>query len=69
MNSSRNFWPVVREQYIYALFTDPQILFFINFFIKNRFYSITYTFENYFITVFLVFNFNKISSIQTDFKY
>ena len=51
MNSSRNFWPVFREQCIRALFTDPQISFFINFFIKNGFYSTIYTFKIYFATV------------------
>ena len=51
MNSSRNFWPVFCEQYICALFTNPQISFFINFFIKNGSYSTIYTFKNYFATV------------------
>ena len=51
MNSSRNFWPVFCEQCIRALFTDPQISFFINFFIKNGFYNTIYTFKNYFATV------------------
>ena len=51
MNSSRNFWPVLREQYIRALFTDPQISFFINFFIKNGSHGTIYTFKNYFATV------------------
>ena len=68
MNSSHNFWPVFREQFIHALFADPQILFFINFFIKNGFHSTIHTFKNYFATVFSVFNFNKISYIQTDPK-
>ena len=44
----------------------PQTLFFINFFIKNGSHSIIHTFKNYFATVFSVFSFNKISSIQTD---
>ena len=39
------------EQCIYALFTDPQISFFINFFIKNGSHSTIYTFKNYFATV------------------
>ena len=65
MNSSRNIWPVLREQCIRALFTDPQISFFINFFIKNGSYSTIHIFKNYFVTVFSVFSFNKISSIQT----
>ena len=51
MNSNRNFWPVLCEQYIRALFMDPQISFFINFFIKNRSHGIIYTFKNYFATV------------------
>ena len=51
MNSSRNIWPVFREQYTYVLFTDPQILFFINFFIKNGSHDTIYTFKNYFATV------------------
>ena len=51
MNSSRNIWPVFREQYTYVLFTDPQILFFINFFIKNGSHDTIYTFKNYFTTV------------------
>ena len=57
MNSSRNFWPVFREQYIRALFTDPQISFFINFFIKNGSHSTIYTFKNYFVTVISVISF------------
>ena len=57
MNSSRNFWPVLREQCICALFTDPQISFFINFFIKYGSHSTIYTFKNYFATVFSVFSF------------
>ena len=51
MNSSRNFWPIFREPYIRALFTNPQISFFINFFIKNGLHGIIYTFKNYFATV------------------
>ena len=51
INSSRNIWPVLREQCIRALFTDPQISFFINFFIKNGSHGIIYTFKNYFATV------------------
>ena len=45
------------EQCIRALFTDPQISFFIKFFIKNGSYDTIHTFKNYFATVFLVFNF------------
>ena len=54
MNSSRNIWPVLREQCIRVLFTDPQISFFINFFIKNGSHGTIYTFKNYFATVFSV---------------
>ena len=57
MNSSRNFWPVFCEQCIRALFTDPQISFFIKFFIKNGSHSTIHTFKNYFATVFSVFSF------------
>ena len=49
-----------------ALFTDPQILFFNNFFIKNGSHRTIHTFKNYFAIVFSVFSFSKISSIQTD---
>ena len=45
---------------------DPQTSIFSNFFIKNWFHGIIHTFNNYFATVFSVFNFNKINSIQTD---
>ena len=45
---------------------DPQTSLFSNIFIKNESYGTIYTFKNYFVTVFLVFSFNKISSIQTD---
>ena len=57
------------EQCIYALFTDPQISFFINFFIKNGSHITIHTFKNYFATVFSVFSFSKISSIQTHPQY
>ena len=39
---------------------------FSHFFIKNGSYGTIHIFKNYFTTVFSVFNFNKISSIQTD---
>ena len=45
---------------------DSQISFFINFFTKNGSYGTIHTFLNYFATVFSVFNFNKISFIQTN---
>ena len=51
MNSSHNFWPAFHEQCIRALFTDPKISFFINFFIKNGSYGTIYTYKNYFGTV------------------
>ena len=35
--------------------------------VKNRFYSTIYTFKNYFIIIFLIFNFNDNKLIQTDF--
>ena len=44
----------------------PQTPLFINFFIKNRFHDTIHTFKNYFATVFSVFSFSKISSIQRD---
>ena len=56
------------EQCIRALFTDPQITLFSNFFIKNGFHGTIHVFKNYFAIVFLVFSFNKISSTQTDPK-
>ena len=45
-----------------------QILLFSNFFIKNEFHGTIHTFKIYFTTVFSVFSFSKISSIQTDPK-
>ena len=45
------------EQCIYALFMDPQISFFINFFIKNESHGTIYTFKNYFATVISAINF------------
>ena len=44
------------EQCICALFTDPQISFFINFFIKNGSHGTIYTFKNYFATVISAIN-------------
>ena len=53
------------EQCIRALFIGPTNINFQQlFFIKNRSYSTIYIFKNYFTIVFLIFNFNKISSIQ-----
>ena len=47
-----------------ALFTNPQISFFNNFFIKNGSHGTIYTFKNYFVTLF--FSFSVFSCIQTD---
>ena len=68
LNSSRKCWLFHGEQCIHALFTDPQISLFSNFFIKNGSHNTIHTFKNYFAIVFSVsvFSFNKISSIQTD---
>ena len=46
-----------RKQCICALFTDPQISLFINFFIKNWSYDTIHIFKNYFVTVFFNFSF------------
>ena len=52
---------VNREQCTRALFTNPQILLFNNFFIKNGSHDTIHTFKNYFATVFSVsvFSFSK----------
>ena len=47
---------------------DPQISLFSNFFIKNGSHGTIHIFKNYFATVFSVFSFSKISSIQTDLR-
>ena len=59
--SATLFDPVNRKQCIHALFTDPQIPLFSNFFIKNGSHGTIHTFKNYFATVFSVsvFNFSK----------
>ena len=44
-----------------ALFTDPQISLFSNFFIKNGSHGTIYTFKNYFATMFFSFQFSAIS--------
>ena len=56
-----------REQCICALFTDPQISHFINFFIKNGSHDTIHTFKNYFAIVFFSFQFqfSGFSCIQT----
>ena len=57
---------VFHEQCIRTLFTDSQILLFSNFFNKNGSHGTIHIFKNYFVTVFSVFSFSKISSIQTE---
>ena len=59
---------VFREQCIRELFIDPQTPLFSNIFIKNGSHGTIHTFKNYFATIFSVFSFSKISSIQTDPK-
>ena len=51
---SNNFQPISAH---HALFTDPQISLFSNFFIKNGSYGTIYIFKNYFATVFFSFQF------------
>ena len=63
LNSSSKGWIFYSKQCICALFTDPQIPLFSNFFIKNGSHSTIHTFKNYFAIVFSVFSFGKISSI------
>ena len=67
MNSSHKGWLFNSEKCIRALFTDPQISLFNNFFIKNGFHGTIHTFKNYFATIFSVSV--KISLIQSDSKY
>ena len=59
--SARICWLFHGEQCICALFTNPQIPLFSNFFIKNGSHGTIHTFKNYFVTVFsvLVFSFSK----------
>ena len=57
LNRSRKCWLFHGEQCIRALFTDPQILLFSNFFIKNGSHGTIHIFKNYFVTMFSVFNF------------
>ena len=54
-----------RGQCICALFTDPQISLFINFFIKNESHDIIHTFKNYFVTMFFSFSF-QFSIVYTE---
>ena len=72
MNSSCKVWHFYFFQPISAhsaLFMDPQISLFNNFFIKNRSHGTIYAFKNYFATVFFSFQFqfSVFSCIQTDF--
>ena len=57
LNSSHKCWLFHNEQCIDALFTDPQISLFSQFFIKNESHGTIHTFKNYFATVFSVFSF------------
>ena len=66
INSNCNIWLFSTLVGLVHCLRDPQISLFSNFFIKNGFHGTIYTFKNYFTTVFSIFNFNKISSIQTD---
>ena len=69
-------WTVARNFDFSAIFNisvspvhcsrDPQILLFSNFFIKNGSHDTSNLFKNDFATMFSVFSFSKISSIQTD---
>ena len=53
-----NFQPISAHR---ALFTDPQISLFSNFFIKNGSYGTIHIFKNYFATVFFSFQFSAVS--------
>ena len=59
------FQPIIAHR---ALFIDPQISFFSNFFIKNGSHGTIYTFKNYFATVFFGFKFSAIFK-QTNFSH
>ena len=61
MNSSRKGWLFHGEQCTRALFTNPQIPLFSNFFIKNGSHGTIHTFKSYFAIVFsvLVISFSK----------
>ena len=64
MNSSHKVWlfnffqPISTHR---TLFMDPQISLFSNFFIKNKFHGIIYTFKNYFATVLFSFQFQFLA--------
>ena len=69
MNSSRSlltFQPLYQSYESVNNIWDLQISFFNNFFIKNGSYDTIHIFKNYFATMFSVFSFSKISSIQTN---
>ena len=66
LNSNHKCWLFYSKQCISILFMNPQIPLFSNFFIKNGSHDTIHTFKNYFATMFSVFSFSKISSIQTD---
>ena len=71
INSSHKLWLFYFFQSISthrALFMDPQISLFSNFFIKNGSHGTIYTFKNYFTTVFFSFQFqfSVFNCIQTD---
>ena len=68
LNSNHKCWLFRSEQCIHVLFMDPQIPLFSIFFIKNESHGTIHIFKNVFATVFSVFSFSKISSIQTDPK-
>ena len=53
---SNNFQPISARR---ALFMDPQISLFSNFFIKNESHGTIYTLKNYFATVFFSFQFQS----------
>ena len=57
LKSNRQCWLFHSEQCICALFMDPQIPLFSNFFIINGSHDTIHTFKNYFATVFSVFSF------------
>ena len=58
----------LREECNCVLFTDPRTSLFNYFVIKNWSNDTIHIFKNYFTIVFPIFNFSKISSIQTDPK-
>ena len=62
---SNNFQPISAHR---VLFTDPQISFFSNFFIKNRSHDTIHIFKNYFSTVFFSFQFSTVSKWTLNLK-